>query len=68
MNHQNYVKKERLDRELEIGAEIQLRLLPRQCPTIPVCPLHAANLPTIVGGDYYDFICTNQTRFSRIQR
>jgi len=28
-------EKERLDKELEIGAEIQLRLLPRNCPKIP---------------------------------
>jgi sigma-B regulation protein RsbU (phosphoserine phosphatase) len=50
-------KKERLDRELEIGAEIQLRLLPRQCPNIQGVEL-AARCKTAnrVGGDYYDFI------------
>ncbi len=50
-------KKERLDRELEIGAEIQLRLLPRQCPQIHGVEL-AARCKTAnrVGGDYYDFI------------
>lgn len=50
-------KKERLDRELEIGAEIQLRLLPRQCPEIQGVNL-AARCKTAnrVGGDYYDFI------------
>ncbi|QIZ72679.1 GAF domain-containing SpoIIE family protein phosphatase [Oxynema aestuarii] len=50
-------KKERLDRELEIGAEIQLRLLPRQCPHIEGIEL-AATCKTAnrVGGDYYDFI------------
>ncbi len=50
-------KKERLDRELEIGAEIQLRLLPRQCPLIEGVEL-AARCKTAnrVGGDYYDFI------------
>jgi len=50
-------KKERLDRELEIGAEIQLRLLPRQCPQIEGLAL-AARCKTAnrVGGDYYDFI------------
>jgi len=50
-------KKERLDRELEIGAEIQLRLLPRQCPQIQGLDL-AARCQTAnrVGGDYYDFI------------
>lgn len=50
-------KKERLDRELEIGAEIQYQLLPRQCPKIEGIEL-AARCQTAnrVGGDYYDFI------------
>jgi sigma-B regulation protein RsbU (phosphoserine phosphatase) len=48
--------KERLDRELEIGAEIQRQLFPRQCPKIPGVDL-AARCKTAnrVGGDYYDF-------------
>ncbi|MEL7331165.1 MAG: PP2C family protein-serine/threonine phosphatase [Cyanobacteria bacterium J06560_2] len=51
--------KERLDRELELGAEIQAQLLPRQCPTIEGVDL-AAKCQTAnkVGGDYYDFIPT----------
>ncbi len=54
-------KKERLDRELEIGAEIQLQLLPRQCPTIPGVSLAALCQPANrVGGDYYDFIPTDR--------
>ncbi|MBF2064917.1 MAG: PP2C family protein-serine/threonine phosphatase [Calothrix sp. C42_A2020_038] len=53
-------KKERLDQELEIGAEIQRRLLPRQCPTIPGLALAARCKPANrVGGDYYDFIPTS---------
>lgn len=52
-------KKERLDRELEIGAEIQLQLLPRQCPTIEGADVAARCLTANkVGGDYYDFIPT----------
>ncbi|HEY9849440.1 MAG TPA: GAF domain-containing SpoIIE family protein phosphatase [Leptolyngbyaceae cyanobacterium] len=55
-------KKERLDRELEIGAEIQQRLLPRQCPQIPGLALAARCKPANrVGGDYYDFIPTCHT-------
>ncbi|MEM9808589.1 MAG: SpoIIE family protein phosphatase, partial [Cyanobacteria bacterium P01_D01_bin.56] len=52
-------KKERLDRELELGAEIQEKLLPRQCPLIEGVDL-AARCQTAqkVGGDYYDFIPT----------
>ncbi|MGG6295340.1 SpoIIE family protein phosphatase [Leptolyngbya sp. AN02str] len=53
-------KKERLDRELEIGAEIQLQLLPRQCPKIPSVELAAlCKTASRVGGDYYDFIPAN---------
>ncbi len=51
------IKKERQDRELEIGAEIQRQLLPRTNPNIPgldvAARCHTANR---VGGDYYDFI------------
>lgn len=56
-------KKERLDQELEIGAEIQRRLLPRQCPQIPGVVLAARCKPANrVGGDYYDFIPTNHNQ------
>ena len=56
-------KKERLDQELEIGAEIQRRLLPRQCPNIPGLSLAARCKPANhVGGDYYDFIPTNKNQ------
>ncbi|MEH1780184.1 MAG: PP2C family protein-serine/threonine phosphatase [Nostoc sp.] len=56
-------KKERLDQELEIGAEIQRRLLPRQCPTIPGAVLAARCKPANrVGGDYYDFIATSNNK------
>jgi sigma-B regulation protein RsbU (phosphoserine phosphatase) len=50
-------KKNLLDKELEIGSEIQAQLLPRQCPEIPGILL-AARCQTAnkVGGDYYDFI------------
>ncbi|MBD2358179.1 PP2C family protein-serine/threonine phosphatase [Tolypothrix sp. FACHB-123] len=58
-------KKERLDQELEIGAEIQRRLLPRQCPIVPGAVLAARCKPANrVGGDYYDFIPTNQNQNS----
>jgi sigma-B regulation protein RsbU (phosphoserine phosphatase) len=50
-------KKIALDKELEIGSEIQAQLLPRQYPEIPGIAL-AARCQTAnkVGGDYYDFI------------
>ncbi|KFF41175.1 MAG: serine phosphatase [Candidatus Atelocyanobacterium thalassa isolate SIO64986] len=56
--------KERQDRELEIASEIQLRLLPRQCPTIKGVNLAArCQTASRVGGDYYDFIPTNYDQF-----
>lgn len=62
-NHELTVElrsKERQDRELEIASEIQLRLLPRKCPTIKGLQV-AAKCQTAnrVGGDYYDFIPVN---------
>jgi len=62
-NHELTVElrsKERQDRELEIASEIQLRLLPRKCPTIKGLEV-AAKCETAnrVGGDYYDFIPMN---------
>jgi phosphoserine phosphatase RsbU/P len=56
-------KRDLLDREVEIGAEIQERLLPRKCPDIPGVDIAAyyqnANR---VSGDYYDFIPANYDR------
>jgi sigma-B regulation protein RsbU (phosphoserine phosphatase) len=50
-------KQERLARELEIGAEIQARLLPSHCPNIEGAAIAAAcRTANQVGGDYYDFI------------
>jgi phosphoserine phosphatase RsbU/P len=55
-------RKERLDRELEIGAEIQLQLLPRQYPVIEGLELAAlCQTANRVGGDYYDFIPYRRT-------
>jgi sigma-B regulation protein RsbU (phosphoserine phosphatase) len=59
-------EKEKLDRELEIGAEIQLRLLPSQYPNIPGINL-AARCETAnrVGGDYYDFIPSHYNKIDK---
>jgi phosphoserine phosphatase RsbU/P len=61
-------KKERLDRELEIGAEIQERLLPKKFPDIPGLELAACYIiADRVGGDYYDFIPANYDRLTNKQ-
>jgi phosphoserine phosphatase RsbU/P len=53
-------KKERQDRELEIGSEIQSHLLPGKCPDIEGVELAAVcKTANRIGGDYYDFIPTN---------
>lgn len=50
-------KQERLAKELEIGAEIQARLLPETCPKIEGVDLAAqCKTASHVGGDYFDFI------------
>ena len=65
-NHELTVEvrsKERQDRELEIASEIQLRLLPSQCPQIEGIEISArCKTANRVGGDYYDFIPTNYDR------
>ncbi|MBW4699023.1 MAG: SpoIIE family protein phosphatase [Aphanocapsa lilacina HA4352-LM1] len=58
-------RKQKLDRELEIGSEIQAQLLPRSCPRINGITLAArCQSADKVGGDYYDFIpITNTNRW-----
>ncbi len=47
----------KLTRELDIGSEIQERLLPKTCPNIPGLAVAARCENALkVGGDYYDFI------------
>jgi len=53
-------QKDRLDRELEIGSEIQEQLLPRCCPAINGVDIVSRWQPAgHVGGDYFDFIPEN---------
>ncbi|NJL88844.1 MAG: PP2C family protein-serine/threonine phosphatase [Coleofasciculaceae cyanobacterium SM2_1_6] len=61
-------KKERIDRELEIGADIQRHLLPSRCPEILGVEL-AAQCETAgrVGGDYYDFIPAHYDRLGKTE-
>ena len=48
---------ERLRRELEIAAEIQMGLLPTELPKVPQLDLAARSQPANeVGGDFYDFL------------
>ncbi len=55
--HQQVLAQERMQRELEIAAEIQVSLLPHGLPEIAGVEFAVASLPaTEVGGDFYDFI------------
>jgi sigma-B regulation protein RsbU (phosphoserine phosphatase) len=51
------VEKERLERELQLAAEIQLSILPRVLPQLPGYNFGAQLVPArFVGGDFYEFI------------
>lgn len=53
------VKRQRLEEELRIGREIQLSLIPSECPSLPGWEFAAAYEPARqVGGDFYDFVTT----------
>ncbi len=54
---QQTLEKERLEREIAVAREIQLKLLPEQLPELPGYELQGLNIPSrTVGGDYYDVI------------
>lgn len=51
------LERERLLQELEIAHQVQVRLLPKDNPTIPGYSINGICIPAKeVGGDYYDFI------------
>jgi serine phosphatase RsbU (regulator of sigma subunit) len=51
------LEQERLQRDLELAAEVQRRLLPDEPPAATAIDLAAFSLPArVVGGDYYDLL------------
>ncbi len=55
--HQEMLEKERVEKEIEIAADIQQRLLPKVLPAIPDYEVDAVAIPCkTIGGDYYDII------------
>lgn len=54
--------KELLAKELKIGREIQMSILPQEMPTISGAELSARSLPALeVGGDFYDlYVCERE--------
>lgn len=54
---QRISERERLKKELEIAAKVQLSLLPKEEPKIPGYEISAVSIPAIeAGGDYFDFV------------
>lgn len=50
-------ERERLKKELEIAAKVQLSLLPKEQPQIPGYEIASLSIPAKeAGGDYYDFV------------
>ncbi|MEW6701809.1 MAG: SpoIIE family protein phosphatase [Bacteroidota bacterium] len=54
---QRISERERLKKELEIAAKVQLSLIPKEEPKIPGYDISAISIPAIeAGGDYFDFV------------
>ena len=65
--HQQALEKERLEREMELAAEIQQRLLPKGTPSLPGFEIAGWNCPAWqVGGDYYDFMALGGGRLGLV--
>jgi len=63
--HRQALEKERLERELELAAEIQRQLLPEGAPEVPGYELVGWNRPArTVGGDYYDMLPRDDGRIA----
>ncbi len=61
--HRAALEKERLEREMELAADIQRRILPLGPPAVDGYALLGWNRPARqVGGDYYDFLRLGETR------
>ncbi len=55
--YQENIEQARLKTELDLAANMQLRLLPRTLPRIPGLDISASSRPALqVGGDFYDFM------------
>ncbi len=54
---QRISERERLKKELEIAAKVQLSLLPKEEPNVPGYDISAVSIPAVeAGGDYFDFV------------
>jgi serine phosphatase RsbU (regulator of sigma subunit) len=54
--HQEELKMQSMERDLEVGKQIQLSMLPDACPVVPGWECAASyDAARVVGGDFYDF-------------
>ncbi|MDQ7818229.1 MAG: PP2C family protein-serine/threonine phosphatase [Melioribacteraceae bacterium] len=54
---QRISERERLRKEMEIAARVQLSLLPKEEPKIPGYEISSVSIPAVeAGGDYFDFV------------
>lgn len=53
-------EEQRIQRQLQLAADVQRRMLPRQVPNVPRLDVAARYVPSFeLGGDFYDFIELN---------
>ena len=64
---QKSLERERLERELQIAREVQLRLLPQRKPQFPHYSVETLTITAYeVGGDYYDFISNSNEHLDMV--
>ena len=60
---QENLEKQRMEKELAIGRELQMSMLPSVCPVLEGFEIAAFSIPAMeVGGDFYDFIEMGEKR------
>jgi len=61
------IEKERLERELQVAAEIQVSILPQELPLVPGYAFGAVMYPArMVGGDFYDIFTLERHRIGLV--
>jgi len=64
---QENLEKQRMEEELNIAHDLQVSMLPAECPQIAGFVITAASLPAReVGGDFYDFFTMDENRLGMI--
>jgi sigma-B regulation protein RsbU (phosphoserine phosphatase) len=61
------LEKERIEKELNLAAAIQQKIIPKELPMIPGYELAGINIPSReVGGDYYDCVRIDNDKYALI--